>query len=243
EDLVKEKEKFDLEIKKREGYIKELKKKIKELTQENTQQLEQIAALKNYIEKMEVEYKIVNETRKKIKELEDEKRRLKGEIRKLTAKIKKLEDEKIDLKAEALVYKRQFYDIRRKYEEALAKNRRLEKKLAEVPKKFAEIARENKALIKETALMHYNLGVFYTQHKEYKRAIAEFEKAIELNPEDPYAHFNLGYIYAEYLLNRPKAIEHFRHYLRLADKNDKDVDWVKKYILTWQAWEGKTPLK
>ena len=91
--------------------------------------------------------------------------------------------------------------------------------------------------------MHYNLGVFYTQHKEYKRAIAEFEKAIELNPDDPYAHFNLGYIYAEYLVDRSKAVEHFRHYLRLADKSDKDIDWVKKYILTWQAWEGKTPLK
>ncbi|MBU1871731.1 MAG: tetratricopeptide repeat protein, partial [Candidatus Omnitrophica bacterium] len=75
------------------------------------------------------------------------------------------------------------------------------------------------------------------------RAIAEFEKAIELNPEDPYFHYNLGYIYAEYMVDRPKAIEHFRHFLRLTKNEDKDVDWVKKYILTWQTWEGKRPIK
>ncbi|MBU2221078.1 MAG: tetratricopeptide repeat protein, partial [Candidatus Omnitrophica bacterium] len=113
---------------------------------------------------------------------------------------------------------------------------------AQIPAKFAELARENKVLIKETALMHYNLGVFYTQSKEFSRATAEFEKAIELNPDDPYSHYNLGYIYAEYLGNRPKAIENFRKFLKLAKAEDKDVDWVKKYILTWQTWEGKKPV-
>jgi tetratricopeptide (TPR) repeat protein len=87
--------------------------------------------------------------------------------------------------------------------------------------------------------MHYNLGVFYMREKNYPRAIAEFEKALELTPDDAYAHFNLGYIYAEYVVNRPKAIEHFRNYLRLAKKGDKDVDWVKKYIISWETWQGK----
>jgi tetratricopeptide (TPR) repeat protein len=90
--------------------------------------------------------------------------------------------------------------------------------------------------------MHYNLGVFYTKNKEYSRAIAEFEKALELNPDDPAAHYNLGFIYAEYLVNRPKAIQHFRKYLSIVKTEDKDVDWVKKYILTWQTWEGKKPV-
>jgi len=91
--------------------------------------------------------------------------------------------------------------------------------------------------------MHYNLGVFYSKQKEYSRAVSEFEEAVKLRPDDAYSHFNLGYIYAEYLVNRPKAIEHFRHYLRLAKKDDKDLDWVKKYILTWQAWAGKEPME
>jgi len=44
-------------------------------------------------------------------------------------------------------------------------------------------------------------------------------------------------------VDRPKAIENFRKFLGLVKTDDKDVDWVKKYILTWQTWEGKKPLK
>jgi tetratricopeptide (TPR) repeat protein len=128
------------------------------------------------------------------------------------------------------------------YAEAVKKNRALEAKLEAMPGKYAEIARQNKTLIRRTSNMHYNMGVFYTKQKEYTRAIAEFEKAVELAPDDAYAHFNLGYIYAEYLIDRPKAVEHFRHYLRLAKKEDKDVDWAKKYIITWDAMQGDKPM-
>ena len=129
------------------------------------------------------------------------------------------------------------------YQEAVKKNKLIEQRAFESPKKFVELAHQNKTLIKQTGNMHYNLGVFYSKHKEYSRAVSEFEEAVKLRPDDAYSHFNLGYIYAEYLVNRPKAIEHFRHYLRLAKKDDKDLDWVKKYILTWQAWAGKEPME
>lgn len=133
--------------------------------------------------------------------------------------------------------------LNKSYSEAVRKNRELEQRVLTTPGKFAELARQNKTLIKQTANMHYNLGVFYTKNKEYTRAVAEFEKALELRPDDDYSHFNIGYIYAEYLVNRPKAVEHFRHFLRLTKSSDKDVDWVKKYILTWQSWAGKEPME
>ena len=91
--------------------------------------------------------------------------------------------------------------------------------------------------------MHYNLGVFYMKQKQYPRSVSEFSKAVELNPQDAYAHFNLGYIYSEYMPNRKKAVEHFKQYLRYVDKNDKDIDWVRKYIVTWEAWDGKVPMQ
>ncbi len=142
--------------------------------------------------------------------------------------------EKLRLKVETL---------NKSYSEAVRKNRELEQRVLTTPGKFAELARQNKTLIRQTANMHYNLGVFYTKNKEYTRAVAEFEKALELRPDDDYSHFNIGYIYAEYLVNRPKAVEHFRHFLRLTKSSDKDVDWVKKYILTWQSWAGKEPME
>ncbi len=220
-----------------------LNDEIKKLNQQILGENEQIDALKKHIENMEIEYKIVGVTKKKLKEVERNNERLKAMNRALNSKIHKLEGRKIEAEASAEAYRRQLRDVSKQYREALSKNRRMEKKLDYIPKKFAEIARENKLLIKETALTHYNLGVFYTEHKEYRRAVAEFEKSLELNHDDAYAHFNLGYIYAEYLVDRPKAINHFRQFLRLSDKNDKDTDWVKKYILTWQAWGGKEPIK
>lgn len=165
------------------------------------------------------------------------------DVNRLSADILKSRQEQTKAKEEAEVSREKLGSLNQKYSEAISKNRTLEEKVVHAPKKFAEIARQNKALIKQASNMHYNLGVFYTKNKEYSRAVAEFEEAVKLRPDDAYSHFNLGYIYAEYLVNRPKAIEHFRHYLRVSRKEDKDMDWVKKYIITWQAWGGKEPME
>jgi len=162
---------------------------------------------------------------------------------KLKQELAKVKDELSRTREEKNKLTQNVGELTRNYSEAVKKNKQLEERTADLPKKFAELARQNKALIKETANMHYNLAVFYTKNKEYSRALAELEKTLELTPDDAYAHFNIGYIYAEYMVNRQKAIEHFKHYLRLAKKDDKDVDWVKKYILTWQAWEGKEQIE
>ncbi len=201
------------------------------------------ASLKNYIEKMEIEYRIVNDTKKKIAGLTKENTDLLRKMQGSGEKINTIEKAKLDASAQAEVYRRQLKDTNTKFQEALEKNRSLEKKVEDMPKKFTELARENAILLKQTALMHYNLGVFYTQSKEFSRAIAEFEKGLELNPDDAYAHFNLGYIYAEQLADRSKAVQHFQQFLRLAKNDDKDVDWVKRYIITWNTWEGKKPVK
>jgi tetratricopeptide (TPR) repeat protein len=198
--------------------------------------------LKNSLERWEIEYKILPETRKVINKLEREKKDLQRSNNLMELKFKRMEDERLNQYAQNEISRRQIVDYKKRYEEALAKNRTFEKKLEQLPARFAEISRQNKVLVKETALMHYNLGVFYTKNKEYSRAIAEFEKTIELTPDDPYAHYNLGYIYAEYMVNRPKAIEQFRKFLQLCKTEDNDVDWVKKYILTWETWAGKKPM-
>jgi len=220
----------------------ELADKIKRLESENSSLIKERDQLKHDLDKMALDYKIVPETQRENNRLRSELSAAQRDIKNLQIKLKHMEGQALNDSAQMEIYRRQIKEFKRRYELAMAKNRSLEKKIAQVPAKFAEIARENKVLIKETALMHYNLGVFYTKNKEYSRAIAEFEKAIELNPNDAAAQYNLGYIYAEYLVNRPRALEHFRKFLALTKSDDKDVDWVKKYILTWQTWEGKKPI-
>lgn len=241
--LAEEKKQLESALEARITQNQMLQEKIAHLQEAYDEVLLEKERLKNYTEKMEIEYRIVNETKKKITELTKQNSELLHKFKSLEDKIDSLERARLDALAEAELYRRQTRDINKKYNEAQSKNKALETEIQEIPKRFAEVSRENKVLIKQTALMHYNLGVFYMEKKEYSRAIAEIEKSIEINPDDAYAHFNLGYIYAEYLVDRAKAIEHFRQFLRLAKSDDKDVDWVKKYIITWQTWEGKKPAK
>jgi tetratricopeptide (TPR) repeat protein len=220
----------------------ELADKVAGLETDNAGLVKERGELKKSLEKMNLDYKIIPETQKENGRLKNDNASLQRELKNLQVKSKKLEDQRLNDSAQLEILGRQVKEFKKRYEQAMGKNRMLEKKIEQVPAKFAEIARENKVLIKETALMHYNLGVFYTKNKEYSRAIAEFEKDLELNPDDGSAHYNLGFIYAEYLVNRPLALTHFRKFLALVKSEDKDVDWVRKYILTWQTWEGKKPI-
>ncbi len=240
---IKERDAAQKDLQARNDQVMILQQKLEDLESANTFLEQEKDNLKNSLEKAAIEYKIVPETRKEITRLQKENSELLRTAKQVDQKIQRAEEEKLDVNAKAELYRRQLNDFRKSYEQALAKNRLLEKKASAVPAKFAEMARENKILKKETGLMHYNLGVFYAQAKEYSRAIAEFEKAIDINPDDAYAHYNLGYIYAEHLADRPKAMEEFRQFLRLVKTEDKDVDWVKKYILTWQTWDGKKTMQ
>jgi len=140
-----------------------------------------------------------------------------------------------DLQAQLTALDKDYADLK-------DENRHLAHEAAAIPKRFTDLARHNRKLVKETSYMHYNMGVSFIKAKEYKRAIKEFKKVLELDPDDAYANYNLGYIYSEHLVDRVAAIRYFKTYLVNA-KNEKDINWVKKYILTWQTWYGKEKVK
>lgn len=201
---------------KKDNTIKELKSEIAKLQKEKDGKIAILQKDKNAIE---LSFK---QAQRETAQLREKSSKLGQDVERLDAQLK---------------------EYKMNYAKAEKKNRALESEIKNMPKKFTELARQNKRLIRETSEMHYNLGVFYTKNKEYERAISEFEKVVEITPDDAYAHFNLGYIYAEYLVNRKRAIENFRHYLRLAKSTDKDIDWAKKYLLTWETYEGKIPMR
>jgi len=113
-------------------------------------------------------------------------------------------------------------ELERKYKEAIEQNRYLKEKYSKLPK--------------ENAVLHYNLGVLYVQNRDYTRAIAEFQKVLEYNPDDSEAHYNLGVVYSEYLNDRKKALEHFKKYLSLSPE-DSEAERIRKYIVTWETLE------
>ncbi len=240
---LEEKSSLQQEMQVKDSQIADLRQKNSDLEINNARVFKDNEEMKKSLEKMSFEYKIVPETKKELSAAKSQNLSFQRSIQQMESKVKSLQKQKINDDAQQEIYRMQIKELKNRYEKALKRNRALEKKAEQMPVRFAEISRQNKTLLKETALMHYNLGVFYSKNKEYTRAMAEFDKSVELNPDDAASYFNLGYICAEYMVDRPKAIAYFRKFLNLVKSEDKDVDWVRKYILTWQTYEGKRPME
>ena len=167
---------------------------------------------------------------------------LKKDLRRAEKDMKVLEGAKKRFEEKSEILQSQLIDMEQKYAELKKQNRSIMRDSSEFPRKIADLARQNKRLIEQTADMHYNSGVFFVKNKEYKQAIQEFEKVLELRPTDPQSNYNLGYIYAKPLLDREKAIKYFKNYITYAP-DAQDIEWVRKYIYTWQTWYGNEPFE
>jgi len=214
------------------------KEELKRLQAAQRELISRWNALKTTCDKAEATIKL-KELNRTLGDLRKEKTTLENNAKRREIEFGQMRQQKSKTDLDNASLKLELKSSKQALAEAVKKNKLMWEEVQNVPKKVAELARQNKLLIAETAHMHYNLGVFYSKNKQYDRAAIEFQKVVEIDPNHAYAHFNLGYIYAEYLINRQKAAKHFRHYLGLAKGDDPDVDWVKKYLLTWEAYDGK----
>ncbi len=233
---------FQNEKKESQNFILSIKNKIGKLQQEQARLIKERDDLKAAYAQINSNI-VLSDLRKENASLVKIKSGFENSLKNKDKEIERFKDQIKKLEATNEHLTGQIKDQKKSIIEATKKNNRLEQEIKNLPKKFTETARQNTKLIKDTSEMHYNLGVFYTKNKEYERAVAEFNKVVEIAPDDAYAHFNLGYIYSEYLVDRSKAVEHFRRYLTLAKAGDKDIEWVKKYLLTWEAYEGKKAMQ
>jgi len=93
--------------------------------------------------------------------------------------------------------------------------------------------------IEERFKQHYNQGFQYDYEGEYKQAIKEYQKALELMPNDPDLHYNMAIVYDDYINDKKNAIFHYRKYLELDPRSTDRVKvegWLSKAIedLKWQ---------
>jgi len=76
---------------------------------------------------------------------------------------------------------------------------------------------------------YYNRGVSYGKKGEYDRAIADFTKALEINPRLAQAYYNRGVAYerkGEY----DQAIADYTNALELSPSNDAYYQSLHKYM-------------
>jgi tetratricopeptide (TPR) repeat protein len=81
----------------------------------------------------------------------------------------------------------------------------------------------------EAERYHYNLGVVYTQNKDFDSAVTEFKTALSYNPKNPLTHYNLGIIFDDYFKDKENARYHYNSFLELAPDSD-DAGSVKEWL-------------
>ncbi len=244
---------FEQRIAELEGEVAELKAKLSEVeafADEASAQaaLDELKSEKAAeISRLRIKYgSEIKELQKEIGKLDKEKAVLRDEwekqaqnIEKESERLKKtlleVEGEKKKNENAIAVLRMEVARLGQDNEDYAAKVKSLEAELRVVPDKFNNLAKENEVLSRRVADIHYNQGVFYSKKKEYDRAAAEFEKAIELRPYDKDSIFNLALIYAEYDIDTEKALDLFKRYLQI-DNKSANADWAKRYLLRWESW-------
>ena len=165
------------------------------------------------------------------KDLDRAKNRLKTVTERVEEKLNtKFEREKAKLEKSLASAKDYIKLVEEERDEYLTKTVELKKDLNKTLSELSRANKKNKRLKAEIADMHYNLGVILTKQNNFRAAIREYERVLELKPDDKDSHYNLAIIYDEYMKDNKRALEHYRAYLRIAPQ-DEDSQKVRKWII------------
>ncbi len=170
--------------------------------------------------------------------LKDTIKRLTDRLNKANDRIKKINGRDLKFGKQIEGYKKNLNHLLQEKAQLEETNKAMNKAVEEAPDKFRDMAEENKRLLRETAEMHYNLGVFYTENKNYTLAVKEFQRALDFNPNNAKVHYNLGYLLSEEFDRHEEAMAHFKRYLEI-NPNSKESDEVRNYMLVRQAYGDK----
>lgn len=204
-------------LKDKEKRLKNLSTQLKEEEKDKKVALDLIKALRQ--EKEELNRKNKEEK----KQLEDTLNEYKNETDKLKKYIEEKEKVQVNLKQETVkvVDKAATSELQQKIE-----------------KLVKEINEEKEYSKKLKVTSYYNFGVLYANNAKYDDAIKEYNKALEIDPDNPLVHYNLGVIYDEYK-NRPeKAVLHYEKYLQFKP-DAKDAEKVREWLNAAKQKIGK----
>ncbi|MFA5059953.1 MAG: tetratricopeptide repeat protein [Candidatus Omnitrophota bacterium] len=123
--------------------------------------------------------------------------------------------------------KKQLQDIKMQAKETLNS---VEDNVKRIAGQISELNLENKKLKQDSVKLHYNMGNNYFEQGKYKKAAAEYQRVIDLTPNDAAAHYNLAFVASEFLKDQKLALEHYQQYLYLSP-DAEDALLVKEKIL------------
>ena len=158
-------------------------------------------------------------------------------LKKALDRIKKDQIRELSMLHQVRGQKQMLDEIRAQNEVLSKTNRQLNDLINQAPTRIRDMAAQNQQLLKETAEMHYNMGVFFTENKQFSQAEREYLRALDFDPNSLKVHYNLGYLYSEELSKHDKAMFHLEKYLQI-NPNSKESESIRAYIATRQAWNS-----
>jgi len=193
--------------------IQELLADRNRLEEENQRMAQRVFEYEKRMEELRRQMTPLELDREELQRVHQENRELYQRVR----YVEKLEATQGQLIAENAQYREEVEVLKAKFKES-------------VPG-LAKASRVSQKMMRENASMHYNLGTIFLQNKMFREAIKEYERVLELRPNDPDTHYNLGILYDDYRKDREKALYHFQQYLAVNPKSP-DARKVERYILS-----------
>jgi tetratricopeptide (TPR) repeat protein len=162
---------------------------------------------------------------------------MEDKLKKALDRIKKDQVRELSMLRQVRGQKQMLDDIQAQNQVLTKTNRELNDLINQAPTRIRDMAAQNQQLMKETAEMHYNVAVFFTENKQFTQAEREYLRALDFDPNNLKVHYNLGYLYSEEMSKHDKAMFHLEKYLQLSP-NSKESESIRSYIATRQAWNA-----
>lgn len=167
---------------------------------------------------------------------------LQDTLKKTNERLKKIAARENKMKKQILTSEKSLQKAKKDLQVMAKTNQGMNQAVQIAPQKFSKMAEENKRLVRETAEMHFNLGVFYTKNHNSVMAVKEFERALQIDPNSAKGHYNLAYLYAEELDKHDEAMAHFKRFLEI-DPHAREAETVRSYLLERQSFGDRPAVR
>jgi type IV pilus assembly protein PilF len=94
----------------------------------------------------------------------------------------------------------------------------------------------------EQALLYYDMGIQAMQQNDARAALAQQQKAIELDPDLDLAHNALGVLYHNSYADKEKAIYHYKRALEINPKFSEAYTNLGNVYLSMERYDDAMPL-
>jgi len=220
EPLAEEVERLKPELEEKEMLVANLQASLNTAIEENAVMIAEIEDFKRQIAEKDTQ---IRSFRGQLEFFSDENRRLRGDALAQSDRAEMEKETLIEEKTalEAILsdggrksaeiqqsYQSRIEEMKKEIEGLLENNGRLQERLELL---------NNENLVRDAAKMHYNLAALYIGKKDFVNAVKEYERALELFPEDADSHYNLAIIADIHLQNASLALPHYESYIRLND--------------------------